>query len=204
VVVHGTRTSYLAAVGRGGAQSEGTSWIEFGPTGLKARRIDVLAEGNEGLSPLPHEMTHVLLAGLLGCQPPRWIDEGVAILADSPEKQTLHYRDLREGLQQRHAFRCGELMTLDDYPAPHRVPAFYGQSASLVTFLAKRDTPARFLAFTERAMSGGYDRALREVYEIDGVAELERLWYVDHVAQANAASTRLADDRSPTMLSGAE
>ena len=62
------------------------------------------------------------------------------------------------------------------------MPAFYGQSASLTAFLAHRDDPAKFLEFLRRALDGGYDAALKQVYAIDHVGELERLWREQRLA----------------------
>jgi hypothetical protein len=181
IVIHATKNDYLTVVGAGAAQTLGTSSIEFTGSRVKVRRIDLLGGTDKALSALAHEMTHVLFADLFqGRQPPRWVDEGVAILADDAAKQQLHQRDLHLGMERRCAFRCAELLTLDDYPSPERIPAFYGQSASLVAFLARRDDPARFVTFVERAMKQGYDRALRDVYHIDGLAQMETLWHASH------------------------
>jgi hypothetical protein len=123
-------------------------------------------------------MTHVVLADLLGGrQPPRWADEGMALLADPNEKQRLHNHDLQNAYSRRTAFRTVELMTLENYPHPSRVPAFYGQSLSLTRFLATRDNPTTFVAFLQGSLDEGYDAALRKHYDIAGVAHLERLWH---------------------------
>jgi hypothetical protein len=128
-------------------------------------------------------MTHVVLADWLdGRQPPRWADEGMAILADSHEKQILHERDLNHGLAARGAFRLHELLTLDGYPHPARIPAFYGQSASVTACLARRDDPAKFVEFLRRSLDGGYDQALRDVYHLDNIAQLERQWHEQRLA----------------------
>jgi hypothetical protein len=100
----------------------------------------------------------------------------MAILADSHEKQMLHERDLTNGLAARGAFRLHELLTLDAYPHPSRIPTFYGQCASVTACLAKRDDPAKFVEFLRRSLDFGYDRALREVYHLGNVAQLERHW----------------------------
>jgi len=207
VVVHAHINSYLAAVGQGGRQTFGSSLLDFGPevsgpdkTSKKVTRrlIDFRGDSPLGLAALPHEMTHVILADLLdGRQPPRWADEGMAILADSRDKQFLHERDLNQGLTSRAAFRVGELLSIGDYPHPSRIAAFYGQSASLTACLAKRDDPAKFVEFLRRALDGGYDQALSAVYHIDNVAQLERLWYEQRLAwQSGYHGVRLAIDDS--------
>lgn len=182
IIIHGDKRDYLAAAGAGADQTLGTSSIEFAGSRVKVRRIDLFGQPGLPLSALAHEMTHVLFADLLGRQPPRWVDEGVAILADDAAKQQLHQRDLIHSLECRNAFRCAELLTLEDYPGRDRIPAFYGQSASLVSFLARRDNPKRFVTFVQRAMEQGYDKALRDVYHIDGLAQMETLWHASHRA----------------------
>jgi hypothetical protein len=184
VVLHPDIRSYLSAVGAGASQTFGSSLIQFasgkGAAGKQVSRrlIDFRGDSAFGLAAVPHEMTHVVLADLLdGRQPPRWADEGMAILADSREKQLLHERDLASGLAGRTAFRVTELLTLESYPAPSRIPAFYGQSASVTALLVQRDDPAKFVEFLRRSFDQGYDQALRDVYHIRNLADLERLWH---------------------------
>jgi hypothetical protein len=197
VVVHRGLSTYLAAVGSGGRQTFGSSLIKFSAERQVASRlIDFRGDDPHGLAAVPHEMTHVVLADLLdGRQPPRWADEGMAILADTHEKQMLHERDLAQGLASRAAFHVGELMTLESYPAPYRIPAFYGQSASLTACLAKRDDPAKFVEFLRRSLDEGYDKALRSVYHLDNIAQLEQLWHEQRLAwHSGYHGVRLAID----------
>ncbi|WP_254508113.1 hypothetical protein [Anatilimnocola floriformis] len=177
VVVHSTKQSYLAAVGRGGEMTRGSSWIEFKEKAVSKRKIDLLGVEDLGLTALAHEMTHVIFADLFqGRQPPRWADEGAAMLADTFEKQQLHQRDLEKAVASRYDFRVSELFALEQYPAQHRVPGFYGQSVSVAAFLARRDDPARFVKFIERVLDHGHDRALRDVYGIHDALALETEW----------------------------
>jgi hypothetical protein len=176
VVIHAGGRDYLAAVGSGGSRTYGSSLLDFDGDGVSRRQIDLRGDSPAGMAALPHELTHVVLADLLGRQPPRWADEGLALLADKPEKRRLHERDLLRALAAGRAFRLGELLTLDAYPHPSRVPAFYGQSASLAALLTSRDEPHRFVEFLKHSHEHGYDAALKHVYAIDGVSQLERLW----------------------------
>jgi hypothetical protein len=204
VVVHAGIGTYLSAVGPGGRQTFGSSLIKFDDGKQVARRlIDFRGDNPLGLAAVPHEMTHVILADLLGGQqPPRWADEGMAILADTHEKQMLHERDLTSGLASRAAFRVAELLTIESYPSFTRIPAFYGQSASLTACLAQRDDPAKFVEFLRRSLDGGYDQALRDIYHLDNIAALETLWHTHRqsLAQRNAGSAfhgvRLAIDEA--------
>lgn len=208
IVVHSGRTSYLQAVGAGGGSTYGSSLLDFGPDKrVSKRQIDLRGDSPLGMAALPHEMTHVVLADHLGGrQPPRWADEGMAILADSRDKQLLHERDLNQGLATRQAFRIAELMTLDGYPHPSRVPAFYGQSASLTVLLANRDDPAKFVEFLRRSLDHGYDAALVQVYGIENLGELELLWREQRQAwRSGYHGLRLTlDERSVHEAAGAE
>jgi hypothetical protein len=195
IVVHANQAGYLAAVGAGAGQTFGSSYMEFAKNHqVKRRQIDFRGDSEHGPASVPHEMTHVILADLFGGrQPPRWADEGMALLADSAGKRQLHERDLQLGLSQRTAFRAVELLNLDAYPHPSRVPAFYGQSLSLTAFLVSREPPAKFVAFIRQSSEEGYDAALRDCYGIENVQELEVLWHADRLVQAaRPAAERLA------------
>lgn len=197
IVVHRTKQQYLAAVGKGGEATRGSSWIEFKQKEVSKRRIDLLGVDDSGLSALAHEMTHVIFADLFqGRQPPRWADEGAAMLADTLEKQQLHQRDLERAIASRYDFRVVELFALEQYPQPHRVAGFYGQSVSLAAFLARRDDPAKFVKFVERAIEHGHDRALQDVYGIAGAASLETEWLAHRHGARGFHGLRLTlDDR---------
>jgi hypothetical protein len=68
------------------------------------------------------------------------------------------------------------LLVKDAYPLGERRAVFYAQSASLVSYLAARGQPSRFVEFARRAVSEGYDAALRDIYGIHDVGQLERFW----------------------------
>jgi hypothetical protein len=193
VVVHASRASYLAAVGRGGQTSFGSTWIDFAGAAVSKRRIDLLPDAEGELTALGHEMTHVVVADCFGGkQLPRWADEGMAILADHPHKRRLHQRDLQVGLAQQQAFSCVELLTLGDYPPAGRIPAFYGQSASVVALLCRRKPPALFVKFVQRSLQVGNPTALHEVYGLNGLHELEQLWRHDPAAALDFHGVHLA------------
>ncbi len=180
IVVHDNRSSYEAAVGRGVGPSLGSTWIDFQKGKVLCRHVDLLLDSSGSPSALPHELTHVVLFELFdGRQPPPWVDEGIAVLADCIDKRDLHHKDGLAAIRNGQHFSCGELMSLQTYPALHRVPAFYGQSASLVSFLSNRQTSSSFPEFVKAAMDHGYDDALRQHYKINGVAELQTLWHQD-------------------------
>jgi hypothetical protein len=176
IVLHSTRARYLCAVGRDGGQTTGSSLIRFDKRGVQTRRIDLLVDEQGGLPALPHELTHVVLADRFRGQPPRWVDEGIATMSDSVEKRRLHHRDCHHALRDGTALRVIDLLSLEQFSSAQQVPAFYGQSLSLIQFLVKCDEPGRIVGFAETARDRGYDHALKAHYGIDGVADLERKW----------------------------
>ena len=93
------------------------------------------------------------------------------------------------------------LFALEQYPQPHRVPGFYGQSVSLAAFLARRDDPAKFVKFIERVLDRGHDRALRDVYGIENAASLELEWLAHRLGARGYHGVRLTlDDRRPLRV----
>ncbi len=175
LVLHRDRQAYLRAVGRGGERTAGSSSVDVLDGRVTRRRIDLLGGDGFLTAALPHELTHVVLRDRFPeAQLPTWADEGMAILADSVAKQERHRRDLDEALHLGTPLRVVTLLSLADYPRADLFGAFYGQSIALTEFLISRKTPQWFVEFIECASRRGYDAALREYYDIDGVAALER------------------------------
>lgn len=79
----------MAAVGPGSEHTVGSSLVTVDKAKIASRRIDLLGDQTEFLTAaLPHELTHVILRDrLMSTPPPRWADEGMAVLADTEAKQ---------------------------------------------------------------------------------------------------------------------
>jgi hypothetical protein len=178
VVLHTTRASYLQAVGAAGAQTVGSSAVRFRGRQVVARRIDLLAETREqALAALPHELVHVVLAQLFpDAAPPRWAEEGLALLYDPADKQQRHRDDLRQALQGQGAIPLPRLFLEAGYPTGWPRGVFYGQSLSMVEYLTALGGRGQFVRFVQGCLDQGHDAALRAVYGIDGAADLERRW----------------------------
>lgn len=177
IILHGAPAAYLRSV-PGGEQTVGSSLIDVEGDKVVGRRIDIRADQPGWFNAaLGHELTHIVLADLFpGSRVPAWADEGMAVLADPAGKQDGHLRDLRAAQVQQSSFRLVELLALDGYPQADRHAAFYGQSASLVQYLVERGTPEQFVRFVRSGANDGYEKALRDTYRINGVAELEHRW----------------------------
>ena len=192
VIVHGKMSDYLAA-----------SNLKDKKTSI--RRIDLVAERDGTFTALPRQMTEIVLADLLGeSTPPRWASEGMAILADSEEKQKLHQQELQAAFDAQLDFPVIDILRAQNAPPQDRVAAFSGQSASLASLLLHRDKPEKFARFIALATDHGYDRALRDIYAIDGVAELERLWSADRPGALAFHGLRLALDEAALHPLGAK
>lgn len=175
VIVHPTQAQYAAAVGPGGERSFGASYWRLDHGQIAHRRIDLRSDQRDPcVAALPHELTHLVIADRFPKQPlPRWLDEGIALLADPLSKQSGHETDWLVAQQQATAFRLVELLEQQTYPQAERVQTFYGQSAAMVRDLLRRKTPAELLQFVETAQKQGYDFALREHYGLESILRWE-------------------------------
>jgi tetratricopeptide (TPR) repeat protein len=186
LVLHPTAAEYSRQTGVP-TSSPGHSRIESDRVTHRVvgRRLDLHVD-NPGMfdAILPHETTHVVLAGQFGPFPvPRWVDEGMAVLSEPPEKVEQHRRNLAKAAREGQLFGVKELVELDNYPQPQRVSAFYAQSVCLVDFLTQQRGPTVFTAFVTDALRGGWENAIRKHYNC-GLAELQQQWDV-HVQSAS-------------------
>jgi len=199
IVIHARFEGYAKEVGPGARQTTGSSLMDFDEGRITLRRIDIRGDRADWFSEaFAHELTHVVLAERFIDVPiPHWADEGMAIQADPVAKRRLHGRDLHSAIAAGGEFRLAELLTLDSYPHPSRMGAFYGQSASIVEFLTHIGTKEQLVAFVELATTAGYDKALRDVYAIAGVGALEQKWRqhlrtgrsaIDTISKSDAAA----------------
>jgi hypothetical protein len=184
VVLHATRREYARAVGT--VSSSGASTIDYDNDGVSRRRIDVCTAREDWLDgTLVHELTHVVVAdGFAQGELPIWADEGMALAADTESTRARHESALREAAVAGQLFPLVELVTLRRYPEPDRWAAFYAQSLSLVDFLTEQAAPDRFVDFVKLAEDRGFDAAAREIYGLENVASLDRLWRSHLAARA--------------------
>ena len=220
VVVHRETNSYLAAVGWGGLQTRGSSSVRFQRHEIVGCRIDLLLDAHGQLPDcLCHEVTHIVLANwccrdaetrskktIAGQQMPRWADEGMASFADAASKQARYRQDVYRAAHEQRLLPLVRVLTADRYPGNGERASFYGQSLILVDYLLEQGPPQKLVTFVESAQQHGYDAALRGVYQINGIAELEQLWrgYVQSRLRADGtiAETLASDslhERSPAL-----
>lgn len=178
IFVHASEAEYLREVGWEAALTRGRCKIEMRQGKIQSRRIDLMADpGTGALTALAHELTHAVLADRSVVKRlPRWADEGIALWADPPDKKSLHRQAVQRAIDANRIPRVMELLLRSDYPASEALSVFYGQSLSLVEFLLQLDEPQRVLEFAELGTQRGYAHAVRQVYAMRDMAELERRW----------------------------
>jgi tetratricopeptide (TPR) repeat protein len=196
VFLHATRDDYLGA-GPVALDSPGHSRIETDPaTGRVVSRRMHLRCDNPALlgAVLPHETTHVVIAGLFGGRPaPRWIDEGIAVLSEPAEKVNQHRQNLARAGRDHDLFPVRELVQMDQYPAARRITTFYAQSVSLVEFLSRQKGPLAFSRFVRDCQREGCEAALRRHYGYRDLADLEARWNQEVVAGLAGPGPALAE-----------
>ena len=179
VHVHATPAAFAAAVGGPPAASRGATSLEFAGDRVTSRRIDVMGDG-PGVIPdaLAHELIHVVLADrFTEAAPPRWADEGIALLFDDAAKQAAHEADFRSAHARGLAYAASDLLALEDYPGDvRRQRVFYGQSAALVRWLIDRRDAATFIRFVADLQSGDPDTAFERHYDLDRAAVFDSAW----------------------------
>jgi tetratricopeptide (TPR) repeat protein len=200
IMLHATGADYSSVTGVPG-NSPGHSRIETDPTNgrVVGRRIDVHCDNPAMLEAvLPHETTHVVLAGQFGNQPvPRWVDEGIAVLTEPVEKVSLHKKNLSKCLENRQLIPLRDLMQLRDYPQASQISTFYAQSVTLVDYLTKLKGPTVFTQFVRESLRDGYEVALRKHYGLQGFGELQDRWTERMLADmGSAASPALAERKN--------
>jgi hypothetical protein len=167
IVLHANGADYQRQTGVP-STSPGHSRIETDPTTYRVsgRRIDLHLDTMGMLEAiLPHEATHVVLAGNFGThQVPRWADEGMAVLTEPLEKIEQHRRNLAKAQREGLLFGVKELMDLQNYPEGSRIAAFYAQSVMLCEFLATQHGAETMTAFLRDGLDQGYESALRKHY----------------------------------------
>jgi hypothetical protein len=153
--------------------------LEFAGDRVVTRRIDVMGDGPEIVpDAIDHELVHVVLADhFIHAAPPRWADEGLALLFDTPEKQRGHEADFQDARRRGLAWSAADLLAIEDYPADSaRQKIFYGQSAALVRWLIARRDAATFIRFVDDAAQVGMEAALDRHYAITSLVSVSSAW----------------------------
>ena len=180
VFVHPSLRAYSRALGPGSERTSGCSTIQLDQGRVVLRRIDLRGDAVDCLTDsLPHELTHVVLADqFTERRIPPWADEGIAMLAESPDKLQRRLNDLHGLIAQKRTMGLPELVNLTHPPTAALRDAFYGQSVTLAALLLEKGTPDQLLRFINAGQRDGYEQGLRDVYGIASWSALESEWSV--------------------------
>lgn len=145
------------------------------------RRIITYA-GQEGFleTILPHEMAHIIFREMVGFDKklPIWLDEGVAILAESDSSQRLLFA--KNAVSEGRHISLRELSDIRNYSSIEPY-IFYSQAASIVNFLLARYGRNNFVRFCRELRDrDDWQDALKKVYKFNSLDDLEKQW-LEHV-----------------------
>jgi hypothetical protein len=176
VYLYPSSAAYAEATGVP-AESPGHTEVQMAGERVLLRRINLHGDIDDlAEAVLPHEVTHAVLAGRFGDHAvPRWVDEGLAILAEPRERVRRHLSYLEQRRGDLGLYELGTMMRLADYPTPSSRGIFYAQSVSVVAFLSAHKGPQTFTRFVNKGLRSGYERALKEEYGWT-LEELEQRW----------------------------
>lgn len=168
VVIHDNAANYSSATGVP-STSPGHSTVKVEGGRVTQRRIDLHADDpNMSIGVLPHEATHIVLAGRFGAHlVPRWADEGMAVLSEPADRITKHTNDLPRLGSQTGVFPIKSLMSQQDYPEARLMGTFYAQSVSVVKHMTELKGPRIFAMFLADGLNQGYDQALANHYQMN-------------------------------------
>jgi hypothetical protein len=192
VFLHANAADYARATGKG-EKSPGHATYQLQGSTVVRRRLDLRAdEPNLLTNIVPHETTHLVLGELFGdAPPPRWADEGIAVLAEPRSQFERYARTLHRCRAQGELVHLAQLMNLSDYPDAAGITAFYVESVSIVDFLVAERDPKTLVHFLREAQRGKLDAALQKHYQCSSVAELEARWlrklFPSEVTRASSA-----------------
>ncbi|HVS39452.1 MAG TPA: hypothetical protein VMS17_28095 [Gemmataceae bacterium] len=177
IYLYASAADYSLATGQP-PQMAGHSTFDLRDGRVVGRRIDLHCDDPNALvGVLPHEATHVVLAGRFGDRRlPHWADEGMAVLSEPRDHVDLHLRNLPRHRRNDELFPVEQLMEMDGYPDGRYIGAFYAESVSLVKFLSDEKGPKVFARFLREGMDDGYEAALKKEYDINGFDDLQQCW----------------------------
>ncbi len=177
VVLHPTAECYAKMTGKPAAGT-GHATVRLVEGKAASRRIDLQADDAALVAnALPRELTHVVLADLFPyTPPPRWAEEGMAVLAGSSEEIGRYLRTLPRCARKGELFTVAALLEMKDFPAPEKVTGFYCGSVSLVEYLVKLKGEKHFTTFLRDCQRYGTASALKRQYGIESPQALQETW----------------------------
>jgi hypothetical protein len=175
--IHSSLSTYSAAT-ENRATSSGYSVTHSSRGRIVSQRIDLLKDGSDTLNAvMPHELAHVLLSNYFVRRPlPLWAEEGLAVLAETPEIRNAHRKNLDTYARRGTLFSTQDIMGMREYPTGEQRGVFYAQSVSLVEFLISRRGTPQFMEFLSLAGRQGSESVLKRMYGVANLQQLHQDW----------------------------
>jgi RNA polymerase sigma factor (sigma-70 family) len=123
---------------------------------------------------LPHEVTHTVMATHFGKPLPRWADEGIAIMSESPEERTRYLRQAKDLVANDRMLKLKDLLPMRDYAKDASVS--FVQGHALTSFLVERTDRTTLLGFVKDGMEGDWNKAAAKHYGFRDLDEMDSLW----------------------------
>jgi hypothetical protein len=176
IVVHPTAEAYARATSRSAA-STGIANVRLANGRASERKIDLRADDATMVAnALPRELTHIVLADLFPDKPPpKWAEEGMAVLAGTAEEASRYTNTLRRCAREGEWFGVAQLMDLKEYPAD-KITGFYCESVSLTQYLVRAHGEKNFTIFLRDCQRYGTAQSLKRQYGVDSPQSLEAAW----------------------------
>jgi hypothetical protein len=173
IYLHPNREKYAAKTGMKNTLGHMRT-LDWGGVFLRSIHVPV-KDSNLMLDVLPHEVSHSVMAVRFQGRTPRWADEGMAMLAETPASVKDCLGRLRRYRRNDALFGLEVLMQTQE--ADHfNTMEYYSQSTSLVDFLVNQKGPQTFTQFLRTYINKGAEPALKQHYEIGSYADLETRW----------------------------
>jgi hypothetical protein len=177
IVLHATAADYANNTKQPEART-GHSTVKLAEGKVLERRLDLRADDESLLTDtLPRELTHVILADLFPfTPPPKWAEEGMAVLAASPDEVERYSRTMAKCAREGKLFTVAALLEMKEFPAAEKITGFHCGSVSLVEYLVKLKGEKHFTTFLRDCQRYGSVSALKRQYGIEGAKHLQDAW----------------------------
>lgn len=177
ILIHANAEAYAKAAGRP-ATATGHATVKLTNGRATERRIELRADDASMVTnALPRELTHIILADLFPTTPPpKWAEEGMAVLAGDADEIARFTRKLPDCYRDAQLFPMASLLELKEFPDAARITGFYCESVSVVEYLMKLGGERNFTIFLRDCQRYGTASALKRNYNLDGPGALEAAW----------------------------
>jgi hypothetical protein len=177
IVIHATAAEYAIAT-KQAAERAGHATVKLAEGKVMERRLDLRADDESLLTDtLPRELTHVILADLFPfTPPPKWAEEGMAVLAASPDEVGRYSRTMAKCAREGKLYTVAALLEMKEFPAAEKITGFHCGSVSLVEYLVKLKGEKHFTTFLRDCQRYGSVSALKRQYGVESPKDLQEAW----------------------------